>query len=116
MLVEIPDNKVSAIMHGLNDLCHDYLEATDPPPGIGKTENEFKWFEDLNCITYDQVQCTVKESFENAINTAIDARFIELHQTFDIKSGDVAPDLAVKYDEARNNLVNICTQMLMYQM
>jgi hypothetical protein len=116
MLVEIPDNKVRAIMHGLNDLCHNYLEATDPPPGIGKTENEFKWFEDLNCITYDQVQRTVKESFESAINTAVDKCFVDLHRTFNVESGDVAPDLALKYDETKNNLVKICIQMLMHQM
>lgn len=115
MLIEIPDHKITAIMHGLNDLCHSYLEAEDPPPGIGKTENEFKWFEDLNSITYDQVQHEVKVSFENAINNAVDKCFEELHKAFHIKSGDVACDLAVKYDEARNNLVKICTQMLMDQ-
>lgn len=116
MLVEIPDGKIVGIMKGLQDLCDMQMEHEDPPPGIGKTDNQFMWFEHANSIIYDQVQHEVKESFENAINTAIDARFIELHQTFDIKSGDVAPDLAVKYDEARNNLVKICTQMLMHQM
>jgi hypothetical protein len=116
MLIEIPDDKVVGVMKGLQDLCDMQMEYEDPAPGIGKTDNQFKWFEHVNSIVYKQVEHEVKVAFENAINNAVDDRFVELHKTFGIESGDVAPDLAIKYSEARDNLVNTCTQMLMHQM
>lgn len=55
MLIEIPDDKLSKILKGVQDMCNSYLEDEDPAPGIGKTENQFFWFEDLNSILYEQV-------------------------------------------------------------
>ena len=116
MLIEISDNKIPAIMKGLQSMCREYLEYDDTPPGIGKTENEFTWFEYLSDIIYDQVQHKVVVVFENLFSCgAIDSKFSELQRMFGITAGDITPEQAHEFDEARTKLVKVCAKILMDQ-
>jgi hypothetical protein len=109
MLIEIPDDKLPKIMKGVRDLCHEYLEQEDPAPGIGKTENQFFWFEELNSIFYDQVEHETKLVFEHVI----DKCFLNIQKSLGITSGDEPFDS--KVNELRDNLAKECARVVMFQ-
>ena len=109
MLIEIPDNKLPKIMKGVQDMCYECLAQEDPAPGIGKTENQFLWFEDLNSILYEQVEHETKLAFENAITNC----FSKVQESLGITSGDEPFDS--KVNELRDKLANECARVIMYQ-
>lgn len=110
MQVEIPDDKLLKIMKGVQDLCNSYLEDEDPAPGIGKTENQFLWFEDLNSILYEQFEHEVRFAFENAI----DSCFLKVQESLGVTSGDEPIDS--KINTLRNELAEECARVVMFQM
>ena len=109
MIIEIPDNKLLKIMKGVQDICTADLEAEDPAPGIGKTENQFTWFQDLNLILHEHLQHEVGLAFENAI----DGCFCKIQEALDITSGDEPFDSS--YKATKEAFIKECVRIIMFQ-
>lgn len=93
MLIDIPGSLVKEL----------YVESTD-------TGN--KALTELSLL----LDKTIRNKAENALKEAVNRCLYDLQTSFGIDYGDVAPDLAYKYDKAVEELVAICVTILVHQM